>query len=140
MGATIKAKRAGTCPECQVSWRENEDINWDKSVKNIDGFSVTCIDSECFKKQGGTITPRIASGFGQKPFGSFRKNTVDVTLKVPDVTVSKTVKASAEKLREYIKQADELVVELYDLPENDQTRGQIRSKFVDQLISIGKGV
>lgn len=135
MGTKLTTKRAGTCPECKKSWNIGEEAYWDNSVKNSAGFSVICIDQECFNEQGGKLTPRsegFKSGFSKRPF-------VDVTLKVPEVKVSDGVRTSAAKLKEYIVQADELVEELYTLPTNDQTRGQIRSKFVDQLILIGKG-
>lgn len=133
MGTKLIAKRAGTCPECKKPWKVGEEANWDNSVKNSAGFSVMCIDEDCFKEQGGKLTPRT-TGF-QKPGFSPR---ADVTLKVPDVVVPSEVKQSADTLEGYIKQADELVENLYNLPAGDQTRGQIRSKFVDQLIAIGK--
>ena len=141
MGTKLTAKRAGTCPECKKPWAVGEEAYWDSQVKNSAGFSVMCIDSDCFKEQGGKETPKGESynnsRTGYKPSFSKRPQ-VDVTLKVPDIKVSAPVQGSTDKLKEYIKAADELVVELYDLPAGDQTRGQIRSKFVDQLIAIGK--
>ena len=138
MGTKLTAKRAGTCPECKKPWAVGQEANWDKSVKNSAGFSVMCIDDDCFKEQGGKITPRAEGGYN-KPFntGFSRKPQVDVTLKVTDIKISAPVRTAADTLKEYIKQGDELVEELYDLPAGDHTRGQIRSKFVDQLILLG---
>jgi hypothetical protein len=141
MGTKLTAKRAGTCPECKKPWAVGQEANWDNSVKNSAGFSVMCIDDDCFKEQGGKITPRESGSFNSSRSGfkpGYSRPKVDVTLKVPEITVSKAVKGNADTLKEYIKQADELVEELYSLPADDQTRGQIRSKFVDQLIAIGK--
>lgn len=138
MGTKLTTKRAGTCPECKKTWNPGDEAYWDNSIKNSAGFSVICIDEDCFKEQGGKLTPRTEGGF-RKPYqnGFRQKPFVDVTLKVPEIDVSQAVRAKADLLKEYIKQADELVEELYTLPANDQTRGQIRSKFVDQLIAIG---
>ncbi len=139
MGTKLVAKRAGTCPECKKPWAVGQEANWDSAVKNSAGFSVMCIDDYCFKEQGGKITPKASGGFN-KPFSkSFSAPRADVTLKVPDVEIPKKVAASAETLKQYIKQADALVEELYSLPAGDQTRGQIRSKFVDQLILLDRG-
>lgn len=141
MGTKLTAKRAGTCPECKKPWAIGDEANWDNKVKNSAGFSVMCIDDDCFKEQGGRITPRENSGFTNSRSGfkgGYSRPQVDVTLKVPEIEVSKAVKGHADVLKEYIKQADELVEELYSLPAGDQTRGQIRSKFIDQLIAIGK--
>lgn len=139
MGTKLVAKRAGTCPECKKPWAVGQEANWDSAVKNSAGFSVMCIDDDCFKEQGGKITPKTSGGFN-KPFSkSFSAPRADVTLKVPDVEIPKKVAASAETLKQYIKQADALVEELYSLPAGDQTRGQIRSKFVDQLILLDRG-
>jgi hypothetical protein len=139
MGTKLTAKRAGTCPECKKPWKVGEEAYWDKAVKNSAGFSVMCIDEDCFKEQGGKETPRAEGGFN-KPYNSgfSRRPQVDVTLKVPEIEISKGIRANADKLKQYIRQADEMVRELYDLPAEDQTRGQIRSKFVDQLIAIDK--
>ena len=138
MGTKLIAKRAGTCPECKKPWAIGDEASWDNSVKNSAGFSVMCIDDDCFKEQGGKITPRAASGFGNSRTGYKPRPQVDVTLKVPELEVSKTIQGNADTLKQYIRQADQLVEELYTLPAGDQTRGQIRSKFVDQLIAIGK--
>jgi len=137
MGTKLTAKRAGTCPECKKSWAVGQEASWDSSVKNSAGFSVMCIDDDCFKEQGGKLTPRASGGF--KPFTKSFSPKADVTLKVPEVEVDKKIVASADTLKQYIKQADQLVEELYSLPAGDQTRGQIRSKFVDQLILLGRG-
>jgi len=139
MGTKLTAKRAGTCPECKKPWAVGQEANWDSKVKNSAGFSVMCIDDDCFKEQGGQITPRAEGGYN-KPFspGFSKRPQVDVTLKVPDIAVSAPVRKAADTLKEYIKQGDELVEELYNLPAGDHTRGQIRSKFVDQLILLGK--
>ncbi len=139
MGTKLVAKRAGTCPECKKPWAVGQEANWDSAVKNSAGFSVMCIDDDCFKDHGGKITPKASGGIN-KPFSkSFSAPRADVTLKVPDVEIPKKVAASAETLKQYIKQADALVEELYSLPAGDQTRGQIRSKFVDQLILLDRG-
>jgi hypothetical protein len=139
MGTKLVAKRAGTCPECKKPWAVGQEANWDSAVKNSAGFSVMCIDEDCFKEQGGKITPKASGGFN-KPFSkSFSAPRADVTLKVPDVEIPKKIASSAETLKQYIKQADVLVEELYNLPAGDQTRGQIRSKFVDQLILLDRG-
>ena len=133
MGTELIAKKAGTCPECKNSWKPGESIFWDNQVKNTAGFNVTCLDKKCFSEQGGQLTPKSGFGF-KKGFSNTPK--VDVTLIVPDVEVPSYVRNAATALKGFIKQADELVEELYKLPANDQTRGQIRSKFVDQLIAI----
>jgi len=133
MGTELITKRAGTCPECKKSWKVGEKAFWDNSIKNSAGFSVICIDEDCFKEQGGKITPRT-QGYSKPGFSP----RADVTLKVPDVVISKEIAHSADILEGYIKQADNLVEDLYSLPAGDQTRGQIRSKFVDQLIAISK--
>jgi hypothetical protein len=137
LGTKLVAKRAGTCPECKKGWAVGDEANWDKDVKNSAGFSVMCIDEDCFKEQGGKITPRASGGFNTGFKKSFTPRA-DVTLKVPEVEISAAVKSATEKLKEYVKAADVLVEELYTLPAGDQTRGQIRSKFVDQLILISK--
>jgi hypothetical protein len=137
MGTQLTAKRAGTCPECKKSWKIGDQAYWDSSVKNSAGFSVMCIDADCFKEQGGKETPK-SGGFTGGFKKGFSKPQVDVTLKVPEIEVSDSVRTDAQTLKQYIRQADELVEELYNLPAGDQTRGQIRSKFVDQLIAIGK--
>ena len=141
MGTKLTAKRAGTCPECKKPWAIGDEAFWDNAVKNSAGFSVMCIDKDCFGEQGGKETPR-GQGFNSQQ-GGFKSGwkprpQIDVTLKVPEIKVGSVVKDSANKLKEYIVQADELVEELYSLPPGDQTRGQIRSKFIDQLIAIGK--
>ena len=140
MGTKLIAKRAGTCPECKKPWAIGDEASWDNSVKNSAGFSVMCIDDDCFKEQGGKLTPRAASSFGNSRTGfkPYSRPQIDVTLKVPELEVSKAIQGNADTLKQYIKQADQLVEELYSLPAGDQTRGQIRSKFVDQLIAIGK--
>jgi len=138
LGTKLIAKRAGTCPECKKPWAVGQEASWDSAVKNTAGFSVMCIDEDCFKEQGGKLTPRTSGGFA-KPFTKSFTPRADVTLKVPDVVVDKKISASGETLKQYIKQADILVEELYSLPAGDQTRGQIRSKFVDQLILLGRG-
>jgi len=138
MGTKLTAKRAGTCPECKKTWNIGEEAYWDSSVKNSAGFSVICIDEDCFKEQGGKLTPKPSGGFSSGFKRGFSKPQVDVTLKVPEIEISDSVRNDAQTLKEYIRQADELVEELYNLPAGDQTRGQIRSKFVDQLIAIGK--
>lgn len=141
MGTKLIAKRSGTCPECKKPWAIGDEASWDKDVKNSAGFSVMCIDDDCFKEQGGKITPRATgnTGFaGSSRLGGGFRPRADVTLKVPEVKVGAVVKTAAELLKEYIVQADQMVEELYDLPAGDQTRGQIRSKFVDQLILLGK--
>jgi hypothetical protein len=137
LGTKLMAKRAGTCPECKKPWAVGQEASWDSAVKNSAGFSVMCIDDECFKEQGGQLTPKASGGFS-KPFTKSFTPRADVTLKVPEVEISAAVKAASEKLKEYVKAADVLVEELYELPASDQTRGQIRSKFVDQLILISK--
>jgi hypothetical protein len=136
MGTKLTAKRAGTCPECKKPWKVGEEANWDSAIKNSAGFSVMCIDEECFKEQGGQFTPKASGGFN-KPFQKSFRPQIDVTLKVPEIEISTAIKAKADTLKEYIRQADQLVEELYNLPAGDQTRGQIRSKFVDQLILLG---
>lgn len=144
MGTKLTAKRAGTCPECKKTWNTGDEAYWDSSVKNSAGFSVICIDEDCFKEQGGKLTPRASppqSGYNsgyKSGYRSFSKPQVDVTLKVPEIEIGSEIRENGNLLKQYIRQADEMVEELYNLPPNDQTRGQIRSKFVDQLIAIGK--
>ena len=138
MGTKLVAKRAGTCPECKKGWAVGDQASWDKDVKNSAGFSVMCIDDECFREQGGKITPRTSGGGFNTGFKKPFTPRADVTLKVPEVEVSAAINTASEKLKEYVKAADVLVEELYTLPAGDQTRVQIRSKFVDQLILISK--
>lgn len=135
MGTKLTVKKAGTCPECKKAFATGQEAYWDSSVKNSAGFSVICIDEDCFKEQGGKLTPRTTGGFTPQS-GFSNRPKINVTLKVPEVKVGTVVRDSATKLKEYVRQADEMVEELYDLPASDQTRGQIRSKFIDQLIAI----
>ena len=139
MGTKLIVKKAGTCPECKKAFATGQEAYWDSSVKNSAGFSVICIDEDCFKEQGGKLTPRTEGGYnpqGFKSSGFSNRPKINVTLKVPEVEISSAIRAKAEMLKEYVRQADELVEELYNLPADDQTRGQIRSKFIDQLIAV----
>ena len=135
MGRILEnASRAGTCPACKKSWNPGEKIFWDNKVKNSANFAVTCTDEECFKKQGGMITP-----FAPKQFGS--KSNVDVTAKIHDANVNsqklKDLEEASETVLAAFKIADKLVGNIYpNLPASDQTYGMIRSKFVDWIISV----
>jgi len=131
MGTIITSTKAGTCPECKKAYKAGDKIHWDKSVKNSAGYSVVCIDEECFKEQKGTITPRFEKGAG---FSTSSK--VDVTAELPSVDpIRAELKAAGHVVQEAFVLADEMVKKIYlNLPASDHTYGQIRSKFVDQII------
>lgn len=148
MGAMLNAKKAGTCTECNTAFKVGEQIYWDAKVKTRAGTSVVCKTLDCFKEQGGVITPSSQSTFNSNPSFSTRtfhkfgnsgfRESEDVAAVIPNSIPSAVVKKSAEKLKEYIVQAEELVKEMYpNLKAGSNTRGQIRSKIVDQLIQIG---
>jgi hypothetical protein len=88
MGTKLTAKKAGTCPECKKPWKVGEEAYWDSGVKNSAGFSVMCIDEDCFKEQGGKLTPRGTGSYNSNFKKSFSKPQVDVTLQVPEIDIS----------------------------------------------------
>ena len=87
-----------------------------------------CGDPACFQSQGGSLT-------SQNTFTTSRQDVV--LFKVPDVEVADSVKQTAEVLLQYVVVAHHLTKDLYpELDISSQTFGQIRSKFVDQLLHV----
>ena len=124
MGSMIKAKFAGNCKICGAMWAVGDDICYQKSHKAI------CSDKECFKQQGGTI-----STYQQATFNPSNKDII--ITKVPDVTVSDSVKQMADDWMQYFVVAHHMTKSIY--PEQDVNThvfGQIRSRIIDQLCYI----
>ena len=60
-----------------------------------------------------------------------------VLFKVPDVEVADSVKQTSDVLLQYVVVAHHLAKDLYpELDVSSQTFGQIRSKYVDQLLHV----
>ncbi len=49
MGLKIKAKFGSKCEKCAKTWKEGEEIYWDKTLG-----SATCSDLECYKSKNGS--------------------------------------------------------------------------------------
>ena len=49
MGLKIKAKFGSKCEKCAKTWKEGDEIYWDKSLG-----SATCSDLECYKSKNGS--------------------------------------------------------------------------------------
>ena len=122
MGAVIKAKYSGSCKLCGTTWEVGDALHYQKTPKAI------CGDPACFQSQGGSLTSQ----------SSFTPSRQDVVLfKVPDVEVADSVKQMADVLLQYVVVAHHLTKDLYpELDISSQTFGQIRSKFVDQLLHV----
>ena len=122
MGAVIKAKYSGSCKMCGTTWEVGDALHYQKTQKAI------CGDPACFQSQGGSLT-------SQNTFTTSRQDVV--LFKVPDVEVADSVKQTAEVLLQYVVVAHHLTKDLYpELDISSQTFGQIRSKFVDQLLHV----
>ena len=122
MGAIIKAKYSGSCKICGSTWEVGDTLHYQKTPKAI------CGDPTCFQSQGGSLTSQ----------NTFTPSRQDVVLfKVPDVEVADSVKQMADVLLQYLVVAHHLTKDLYpELDISSQTFGQIRSKFVDQLLHV----
>jgi len=139
MGTILEhAKRAGTCPECGNTWNIGEKIFWDREHKNSAGGNVTCSSDECFKTQGGTITPFTKStpSYGTS-FKGYTKEVKDLTFVLPDKGTNKALDTAVDTVKQAIARADSLANELYpNLNKTSDTYGQIRSKLADQLLHV----
>ena len=124
MGSIIKAKFAGNCKLCGEMWAVGDDIYYQKAPKAI------CKDKECFTQgQGGTV-----STYQQ---ATFKENKDIIITKIPEVTVSDSVKAVADDWMQFFVTAHHLTKAMY--PEQDVNThvfGQIRSRILDQLCYI----
>ena len=110
MGAVIKAKYSGSCKLCGTTWEVGDALHYQKTP------------------QGGSLTSQ----------NTFTPSRQDVVLfKVPDVEVADSVKQMSDVLLQYVVVAHHLTKDLYpELDISSQTFGQIRSKFVDQLLHV----
>jgi hypothetical protein len=124
MGSMIKAKFRGDCKICGSTWNVGEDLYYQKTPKAI------CSNKECFTEQGGTVSTYQQS--------SFQNNNKDIIItKIPEVTVSDSVKAVADDWMQFFVTAHHLTKAMY--PEQDVNThvfGQIRSRILDQLCYI----
>ena len=120
----IKAKFRGDCKICGSTWNVGEDLYYQKTPKAI------CSNKECFTEQGGTVSTYQQS--------SFQNNNKDIIItKIPEVTVSDSVKAVADDWMQFFVTAHHLTKAMY--PEQDVNThvfGQIRSRILDQLCYI----
>jgi len=64
MGLKIKAKFESKCEKCDKTWKEQEEIYWDKEKR-----TATCSDLECYKSKGGSP---IEFPSGGKGFSAFK--------------------------------------------------------------------
>ena len=133
MGRKITATREGTCPDCGESWAVNDQIYWDNTVKNSKNWNVTCSDAECFKNEGGTLTAfKPKAGFSKSAY-----NADDVTVELPKAKVGEDVCTAVTRVDNVFFAAHTLTKKRYPkLKESSQTFGQIRSKFVDQILFV----
>jgi hypothetical protein len=119
MGTKIKAKYDGLCKICGSDWIVGDSIYYQKNPKAI------CADEKCFNQQGGTLSS----------FGSYGNKSDVIITKIPDVTVSDSVKQVAEVLQQFVVVAHHLTKSMYpELDVNTHVFGQIRSKMIDQLL------
>ena len=119
MGTKIKAKYDGLCKLCGSDWIVGDNIFYQKNPKAI------CADEKCFNQQGGTLSS----------FGSYGNKSDVIITKIPDVTVSDSVKQVAEVLQQFVVVAHHLTKSMYpELDVNTHVFGQIRSKMIDQLL------
>jgi len=133
MGRKITATRAGTCPDCGEDWKINDQIYWDNAVKNSKNWNVTCSDEECFKNQGGTLTAYTPKA----TYGKSSYSTDDVTVSLPKGTINEDISTAVGRVDNIFLASHTLTKKRYPkLKENSQTFGQIRSKFVDQILYV----
>ena len=127
MGSMITAKYAGLCKVCGSEWKVGEKICYQKEPKAI------CVDEACFNEQGGSLTKSFQSSFTNT--SSFKRDTIKFV--VPDVEVPDGIKTCAEMVQQTIVVAHHLALSMYpELDKESQTFGQIRSKLVDQILTI----
>jgi hypothetical protein len=125
MGSMIKAKFRGDCKICGSTWNVGEDLYYQREAPK-----AICSNKECFTEQGGTVSTYQQS--------SFQNNNKDIIItKIPEVTVSDSVKAVADDWMQFFVTAHHLTKAMY--PEQDVNThvfGQIRSRILDQLCYI----
>ena len=128
MGTKIKGKYSGVCKICGDSWQVGEEIYYQKEPKAI------CGDKECFESQGGTFTPfkgqtsLMGGGWGNK---------TPIITKLPDVEISDEVKKITEYWDQFFVVAHHKTKAVYPQEDvNGDRFGQIRSKMMDQLMSL----
>jgi len=121
----IKAKFRGDCKICGSTWNVGEDLYYQREAPK-----AICSNKECFTEQGGTVSTYQQS--------SFQNNNKDIIItKIPEVTVSDSVKAVADDWMQFFVTAHHLTKAMY--PEQDVNThvfGQIRSRILDQLCYI----
>ena len=128
MGTKIKGKYAGNCKICGNQSEVGDDIFYQKEPKAI------CVNKTCFEEQGGKFTPFKS---GQTTFTGGWNKTPIVTKLPEDVTVSDEVKKITEYWDQFFLVAHHKTKAVY--PEEDVNGdrfGQIRSKMMDQLMSL----
>ena len=126
MGSKITAKYAGACKICGSDWRVGDQIFYSKTPKAI------CLEEECFSEQGGSLTKSIQSSFTPT---QYKKENLKFI--VPDVEVPDGIKACAEMVQQTIVVAHHLAISMHpELDTESNTFGQIRSKLVDQILTI----
>ena len=124
MGTKIKAKFVGGCKSCGEEWNVGDDIYYQKDPKAI------CSSKECFEDQGGKFTPYKS----QSTLSTFRQ---PIITKLPDVEVSDEVKKITEYWDQFFVVAHHKTKAVYpDEDVNGDRFGQIRSKMMDQLMSL----
>tara|TARA_Y100001949_G_C15937440_1_gene308558 strand:+ start:48 stop:485 length:438 start_codon:yes stop_codon:yes gene_type:complete len=128
MGIKMKARYPKPkCPNCGASWREGDEIYFQK---NKDNTKCVCVDKECFIEQGGTMSDK------QSIIGS-RNDTIVV--KLPECEASDDVKRLTEFEDELFTTAHHKMKDRYpDEPVSGDRFGRIRSQYVGQLIEIKK--
>ena len=125
MGTKIKGKYSGICKMCGSDWQVGDDIFYQKEPKAI------CSDKECFESQGGTFTPFKSQG----SFGGYGKTPI--ITKLPDVEISDEVKKITEYWDQFFVVAHHKTKAVYPQEDvNGDRFGQIRSKMMDQLMSL----
>jgi len=129
MGSKITAKYAGMCKVCGSDWSVGNPIFYQKEPKAI------CVEESCFTEQGGSMTQSFQSSFKRAATGGYQREKVKFI--IPDVEVPDGIKACAEQVQQVIVVAHHLTVSMYpELDKESQTFGQIRSKLVDQILTI----
>ena len=128
MGTQIKAKYDGMCKLCGEEWSVGESIFYQKEPKAI------CRAKDCFEGQGGEFTPFKA---GQKTLTGGYYGKTPIITKLPDVEVSTEVKKITEYWGQFFLVAHHKTKAVYpDEDVNGDRFGQIRSKMMDQLMSL----
>jgi|TARA_R110000824_G_scaffold8714_3_gene39427 hypothetical protein len=124
MGTKIKAKYEGMCKICGDEWNVGSDIFYQKDPKAI------CGSKECFEEQGGKFTPFKS----QTSFSGFR---TPIITKLPEVDISDDVKKITEYWDQFFVVAHHKTKAVYPSEDvNGDRFGQIRSKMMDQLMSL----